>query len=33
VSYEEGKKFAEDNGLIFFETSARNADHVDEVFS
>jgi len=31
VSFEEGRKFAEDHGLIFFETSARNANNVEEV--
>eukprot|EP01117_Protostelium_nocturnum_P000159 TRINITY_DN10231_c0_g1_i1.p1 TRINITY_DN10231_c0_g1~~TRINITY_DN10231_c0_g1_i1.p1 ORF type:complete len:206 (-),score=43.28 TRINITY_DN10231_c0_g1_i1:78-695(-) len=32
VSYEEGKKFAEENGLIFMETSAKTASNVDEAF-
>ena len=32
VSTEEGKKFAEDNGLIFLETSAKTAQNVEEAF-
>jgi Ras-related protein Rab-2A len=32
VSFEEGKKFADDNGLIFLETSAKTAKHVEEAF-
>ena len=32
VSFEEGKKFAEDNGLIFLETSAKTAQNVEEAF-
>mmetsp|Transcript_2203 Transcript_2203/g.3669 ORF Transcript_2203/g.3669 Transcript_2203/m.3669 type:complete len:216 (+) Transcript_2203:244-891(+) len=32
VSYEEGKKFADDNGLIFLETSAKTAKNVEEAF-
>jgi len=32
VSYEEGKKFADDHGLMFFETSAKTATGVDDVF-
>lgn len=32
VSTEEGKKFAEEEGLLFFETSAKTAANVEEVF-
>jgi len=32
VSYEEGEKFAKDNGLIFMETSAKTAYNVEAVF-
>jgi len=32
VSYEEGAKFASENGLIFLETSARTATNVEEAF-
>mmetsp|Transcript_7345 Transcript_7345/g.10188 ORF Transcript_7345/g.10188 Transcript_7345/m.10188 type:complete len:211 (-) Transcript_7345:110-742(-) len=32
VTFEEGKKFAEENGLVFMETSAKTADHVEEAF-
>ena len=31
VSVEEGAKFAEENGLIFLETSAKTAANVEEV--
>ena len=31
VSTEEGAKFAEENGLIFLETSAKTAANVEEV--
>jgi Ras-related protein Rab-2A len=32
VSYEEGDKFARENGLIFRETSAKTAQNVEEAF-
>jgi Ras-related protein Rab-2A len=32
VSYEEGAKFAKDNGLIFLETSAKTAANVEQAF-
>jgi len=32
VTYEEGRKFAEENGLFFLETSAKTAENVDEAF-
>jgi len=32
VSYEEGLDFAERNGLVFIETSAKTATNVDKVF-
>lgn len=32
VEYHEGKKFADENGLIFMETSARTAENVEEAF-
>jgi len=32
VAYLEAARFAQENGLIFFETSARTGDGVDEVF-
>ena len=33
VSYEEGVEFAKRNKLIFFETSAKSAENVDETFT
>jgi Ras-related protein Rab-2A len=32
VAFEEGEKFANDNGLIFLETSAKTAQNVEEAF-
>jgi|Transcript_88010 small GTP-binding protein len=32
VSYDEGSRFAKENGLLFTETSARSDDMVDEAF-
>jgi len=32
ITFEEGKKFATENGLIFMETSAKTASNVDEAF-
>jgi len=32
VQYEEGQQFAQENGLIFMETSAKTAQNVDEAF-
>lgn len=32
VTYEEAKQFADENGLLFLETSAKTGDGVDEVF-
>ena len=32
VSFEEGEKFAQENGLIFLETSAKTAQNVEEAF-
>jgi len=32
VSYEEGKEFADENGLIFLETSAKNNSKVSDAF-
>eukprot|EP00298_Acanthocystis_sp_HF-20_P026727 c454_g1_i1.p1 GENE.c454_g1_i1~~c454_g1_i1.p1 ORF type:complete len:218 (-),score=52.97 c454_g1_i1:131-751(-) len=32
VQYEEGERFARENGLIFMETSAKTAQNVDEAF-
>lgn len=32
VSFEEGQKFAEENGLIFLEASAKTAKNVEEAF-
>ena len=33
VKYEEGKKLAEDNNLLFLETSAKTAENVQECFT
>ena len=33
VSKEEGKKFADDNGLLFFETSAQDGTNREEMFT
>ena len=30
VSYEEGKNFADENDLLFFETSARDGNNIKE---
>jgi len=32
ITYEEGKKLAEEQGLVFMETSAKTAQNVDEAF-
>jgi len=32
VSHEEGKRFADEHGLLFIETSAKNAENVEEAF-
>ena len=32
VQRAEGEKFAEDNGLLFFETSAKNGQNIEEMF-
>lgn len=29
VSYEEGKKFSDDNGMVYFETSAKVSTNVN----
>ena len=33
VSYEEGKKFAEDNQIMFYETSAKDGSNITEIFN
>ena len=33
VSYEEGEKFATDNQLLFFETSAKEGNNISEMFT
>ncbi len=32
VSFEEGEKFAQDNNILFLETSAKTAFNVEEAF-
>ena len=32
VSYEEGKNFAEENEILFFETSAKEGNNIQEIF-
>ena len=32
VSYEEGKNFAEEKDLLFFETSAKEGNNIQEIF-
>ena len=33
VSTQEGQKFADDNGLLFFETSAQDGSNIEEMFT
>ena len=33
VQRAEGEKFAEDNGLLFFETSAKSGENIEEMFN
>ena len=33
ISYEEGKNFADENNLLFFETSAKNGTNIHECFT
>jgi Ras-related protein Rab-5C len=33
ISFEEGRDYAEEAGLIFFETSAKNFTNVTELFT
>ena len=33
ISYEEGKNFAEENNLLFFETSAKDGTNIQECFN
>lgn len=32
MEYEEAAAYAEENGLLFMETSAKNANNVNEIF-
>ena len=32
VTYDEGKKFSDENNLVFFETSALNGKNIEEIF-
>ena len=32
VTYEEGKQYADENNLVFFETSALNGNNIEEIF-
>ena len=32
VSYEEGENFAKDNSMLFYETSAKNGDNIENIF-
>ena len=33
ISYEKGKNFADENNLLFFETSAKNVSNLKECFN
>ena len=33
VTFEEGKQYAEENNLVFFETSALNGNNIEEIFT
>ena len=32
VSYEDGENFAKENGMLFYETSAKNGDNIEKIF-
>ena len=32
VSYEDGENFAKENGMLFYETSAKNGDNIEKMF-
>ena len=32
MSYEDGENFAKENGMLFYETSAKNGDNIEKMF-